>query len=149
MVAYKFKVKNSLSVFKICSLTHSLTHSLIHSLTHSLTLAPTVPLSLTHIWRPATLLNRLQHWCFPVKFAKILRTLILKNICERMLFAYTHLLPVPLPLDETHPDVVRGLSYKEVSTSASIVRACQHDATTFGQNKRIFLRTLPRTGFNT
>ena len=31
---------------------------------------------------PATLLKRLQHKCFPVKF---LRTPILKNICERLL----------------------------------------------------------------
>ena len=29
--------------------------------------------------------NRLQHSCFPVKFAKFLRTPILKNICERLL----------------------------------------------------------------
>ena len=29
--------------------------------------------------------NRLQHRCFPVKFAKFLRTPILKNICERLL----------------------------------------------------------------
>ena len=27
---------------------------------------------------------RLQHRCFPVKFAKFLRTLILKNICKRL-----------------------------------------------------------------
>ena len=27
----------------------------------------------------------LPHWCFPVKFAKFLRTSILKNICERLL----------------------------------------------------------------
>ena len=27
--------------------------------------------------------KRLQHWCFPVKFAKFLRTSILKKICER------------------------------------------------------------------
>ena len=27
----------------------------------------------------------LQHWCFPMKFAKFLRTPILKNICERLL----------------------------------------------------------------
>ena len=26
-----------------------------------------------------------QHWCFPMKFAKFLRTPILKNICERLL----------------------------------------------------------------
>ena len=26
----------------------------------------------------------LQHWCFPTKFAKFLRTPILKNICERL-----------------------------------------------------------------
>ena len=30
--------------------------------------------------------KRLQRWCFPVKFAKFLRTSILKNICERLLF---------------------------------------------------------------
>ena len=29
--------------------------------------------------------KRLQHGCFPVKFAKFLRTSILKNICERLL----------------------------------------------------------------
>ena len=29
--------------------------------------------------------NRLQHRCFPVKFAKLLRTRILKNICKRLL----------------------------------------------------------------
>ena len=29
--------------------------------------------------------KRLQHRCFPVKFAKILRTPILNNICERLL----------------------------------------------------------------
>ena len=29
--------------------------------------------------------NRLQHRCFPVKFAKVLRTPILENICERLL----------------------------------------------------------------
>ena len=28
---------------------------------------------------------RLQHWCFPVKFAKVLRTTISKNSCERQL----------------------------------------------------------------
>ena len=27
----------------------------------------------------------LQHWCFPLKFAKVLRTPILKNNCERLL----------------------------------------------------------------
>ena len=37
-------------------------------------------------FRPATLLKkRLQHWCFPVKFAKFLRTPILRNIWERLL----------------------------------------------------------------
>ena len=29
--------------------------------------------------------KRLQHKCFPVKFAKLLRTSILKNICKRLL----------------------------------------------------------------
>ena len=29
--------------------------------------------------------KRLQHKCFPVKFAKFLKTTILKNICERLL----------------------------------------------------------------
>ena len=29
--------------------------------------------------------KRLQHWCFPLKFAKILRTPILRNSCERLL----------------------------------------------------------------
>ena len=31
---------------------------------------------------------KLQHWCFPVKFAKSLRTSILKNICERLLLQW-------------------------------------------------------------
>ena len=38
-----------------------------------------------HAFRPTTLLKRLQRSCFPVKFAKVLRTPILKNICERLL----------------------------------------------------------------
>ena len=29
--------------------------------------------------------KRLQHWCFPVKIAKLLRTSILKNIFEKAL----------------------------------------------------------------
>ena len=29
--------------------------------------------------------KRLQHWYFPIKFPKFLRTSILKNICERLL----------------------------------------------------------------
>ena len=29
--------------------------------------------------------KRLQHSCFPVKFAKLLRTPMLKNICEQLL----------------------------------------------------------------
>ena len=33
----------------------------------------------------STLIKRLQHRCFPVKFEKFLRTPILKNICERLL----------------------------------------------------------------
>ena len=32
-----------------------------------------------------TIEKRLQHWCFPVRFAKFLGTPILKNICERLL----------------------------------------------------------------
>ena len=36
-------------------------------------------------WRPATLLKRLRHECFPVKFAKFWRTSILKNIYDRLL----------------------------------------------------------------
>ena len=28
--------------------------------------------------------KRLQHWCFPVKCVKFIRTLILKNICKRL-----------------------------------------------------------------
>ena len=31
-------------------------------------------------------LKRLQHRCFPVKFAKFLKTPVLRNICERLLF---------------------------------------------------------------
>ena len=42
--------------------------------------------------RPVTLLkNGLQHRCFPVNIVKILRTPILKNICER-LFLYFRIL---------------------------------------------------------
>ena len=36
---------------------------------------------------PAALLKRLQHRCFPVKFAKFLRTPILKNICKWLLLS--------------------------------------------------------------
>ena len=42
-----------------------------------------------------------------------------------------------------------SLSNQEVSNSASSRRACRSDATTFEQNKRIFLSTFPRTRFNT
>ena len=43
----------------------------------------------THMLEPlfnkvAGLKKRLQHRCFPVKLAKLLRTRILKNICERL-----------------------------------------------------------------
>ena len=31
----------------------------------------------------------LQQWCFPVKFPKLLRTSILKNICERLLLFFS------------------------------------------------------------
>ena len=34
--------------------------------------------------------KRLQHRCFPVKFAKFLRTPILKRICERLLLNLRH-----------------------------------------------------------
>ena len=33
--------------------------------------------------------KRLQHRCFPVRFAKFLRTLILNNSCERLVLKYT------------------------------------------------------------
>ena len=36
-------------------------------------------------FRPATFKKRFQHRCFLKKFAKFLRTPILKNICERLL----------------------------------------------------------------
>ena len=32
--------------------------------------------------------KRLQHWCFPVNFAKFFKTPIFKNICERLLLIY-------------------------------------------------------------
>ena len=38
---------------------------------------------------------RLQHKCFPVKFAKFLRTLILKNICEWLLLQHINPLAHP------------------------------------------------------
>ena len=44
---------------------------------------------------------------------------------------------------------MRGWSNLEVSTSASARRARRSDATTYEQNKWIFLYTLQRTGFNT
>ena len=34
--------------------------------------------------QPASFLKRDSNMCFPVKFAKVLRTPILKNICERL-----------------------------------------------------------------
>ena len=37
------------------------------------------------VWQ---LYKRLQHRCFPVKFAKLLRAAILKNICERLLLNF-------------------------------------------------------------
>ena len=36
--------------------------------------------------------KRLQHRCFPVKFVEFLRTLTLKNICERLLLAAKYIL---------------------------------------------------------
>ena len=46
-----------------------------------------------HLCRSLFLIKRLQHQCFPKKFAKFWRTTILKNICERMLlyFPYTYI----------------------------------------------------------
>ena len=41
-----------------------------------------------HVFRPVTLLKRDQHWYFSVKFAKRLRTPILKNIWERLLLQF-------------------------------------------------------------
>ena len=35
--------------------------------------------------------KRLQHWCFSVNIAKLLRTPILKNICERLLLIFLRL----------------------------------------------------------
>ena len=40
------------------------------------------------VFRPATLLKRLQHRYFPVKFTKFLRTLILKNIYQRLFLQF-------------------------------------------------------------
>ena len=46
--------------------------------------------------------KRLQHGCFPLNIAKFLRTPILKNICERLLF-YLLLSPIPqLKLTTNH-----------------------------------------------
>ena len=43
-------------------------------------------------FRPATLLKKiLQHRCFPVRFAKFLRTPFLKNICKRLLLLVTEI----------------------------------------------------------
>ena len=38
--------------------------------------------------------KRLQHRCFPMKFAKFSRTLILKNMCERLLLYFLISIPV-------------------------------------------------------
>ena len=48
-------------------------------------------------FRAATLLKRLQYSCFSVKFAKLLRAPILKNICERLLLPF-HATGISLPL---------------------------------------------------
>ena len=43
-----------------------------------------------------SLFNRVaEHWCFPVEFAKFLRTPILKNICKRQLLKSVLLLGLP------------------------------------------------------
>ena len=43
-----------------------------------------------------SLFNRVaEHWCFPVEFAKFLRTPILKNICKRQLLKSVVLLGLP------------------------------------------------------
>ena len=43
-----------------------------------------------------SLFNRVaEHWCFPVEFAKFLRTPILKNICKRQLLKAVLLLGLP------------------------------------------------------
>ena len=56
--------------------------------------------------------------------------------------------PPPPPMKPTLT-LWGSLSNQEVSNSASSRRARRSDATTFEQNKRIFLSTFPRTGFNT
>ena len=44
-----------------------------------------------HALGPASLFTKtFQHRCFPVKFAKLLRILILKNICERLLLYFQY-----------------------------------------------------------
>ena len=45
-----------------------------------------MPLKILQISQENIIKKRLQHRCFPVKFAKFLRTPILKNIYERLLF---------------------------------------------------------------
>ena len=43
--------------------------------------------------QPATLLKKLlQHSCFPVSFAKLLRAIVMQNICERLLLRISPLL---------------------------------------------------------
>ena len=57
---------------------------------------------------------------------------------------------LPAHVDETRPDVVRGLiQLRGFHPSASTSGAHQSDAATSDKDKQICLSTLPRTGFNT
>ena len=61
--------------------------------------------------------KRPQHWCFPVKFAKVLRTPILKNSCERRLLFVSHQNAITnssgeFGLDETSTECTKSIFLK-------------------------------------
>ena len=58
--------------------------------------------------------KRLKHMCFPVKFAKLLRIPILKNICKRLLFD-------TIELSEEH-----GRKLKLNTEIDSLIETCKH-----------------------
>ena len=51
-------------------------------------LRPSFLVKLQGCYRPATLLKKLRHRCFPVNFPKALRKPILKKICEQLLLPF-------------------------------------------------------------
>ena len=69
--------------------------------------------------RPATLLKkRLWHRCFPVNFSKLLRTPILKDICERLLLPFKKW---PLNHDRFQIKPLRKLEMLQAATFKSFL----------------------------